>query len=396
MSELSRRGFVKAGLVLASARGWADDAPQPLRTDGLLPDPSWDQEKGRFTGVRPHRVGGVRLELDPAPLGTKRVVHNYGHGGGGITLSWGCADKVATLLEPLVKKLGEKQKSVAILGAGIIGLTTAVELQKRFPGLQLTVFAKDLDPKSTTSWIAGGQFEPSGIYKEYEKASRRAEFHALMRASFVRVKALQNGGQRLRYGIAERKNYTLDHEVPGYDKHSPRDVIPPFRRGLLPFAKLSSVVGREYASWLQNPMLLMPALIEDLKKAGVAFEARTFASRDEVAALPQSLVVNCTGLGAKTLFDDAAMVPQRGHLVLLKKTDERQFYFFSGGCSNFAISYLFCRQEDVVVGGSVFPNDDTPGVVESDAPHHERLLKNSRLLFGGPSDTCERHLPLKP
>ncbi len=49
-------------------------------------------------GLRPGRPT-VRLEEDE-PLGSgARVVHNYGHGGAGITLSWGCAREVVALVE---------------------------------------------------------------------------------------------------------------------------------------------------------------------------------------------------------------------------------------------------------------------------------------------------------
>jgi D-amino-acid oxidase len=46
----------------------------------------------RAVGLRPGR-DAVRLEEER--LGGLRVVHNYGHGGSGVTLSWGCADEVA-------------------------------------------------------------------------------------------------------------------------------------------------------------------------------------------------------------------------------------------------------------------------------------------------------------
>jgi D-amino-acid oxidase len=46
-------------------------------------------------GLRPYRAGNVRLEAEP---GT-RIMHNYGHGGAGVTLSWGCADDAADLAE---------------------------------------------------------------------------------------------------------------------------------------------------------------------------------------------------------------------------------------------------------------------------------------------------------
>ena len=55
------------------------------------------QVLGERVGLRPYRKSGVRLERDS--LGDGRVViHNYGHGGSGFTLSWGCAAEVARLI----------------------------------------------------------------------------------------------------------------------------------------------------------------------------------------------------------------------------------------------------------------------------------------------------------
>jgi len=48
-------------------------------------------------GLRPYREGGVRLCRERAPDG-RTIVHNYGHGGAGFTVSWGCAEAVAQLV----------------------------------------------------------------------------------------------------------------------------------------------------------------------------------------------------------------------------------------------------------------------------------------------------------
>ena len=50
-------------------------------------------------GLRPFRRSGVRLERDQLPDG-RTVIHNYGHGGAGFTLSWGCAREVLDLAGP--------------------------------------------------------------------------------------------------------------------------------------------------------------------------------------------------------------------------------------------------------------------------------------------------------
>jgi D-amino-acid oxidase len=47
-------------------------------------------------GLRPFRRSGVRLERDRLRDG-RAVIHNYGHGGAGFTLSWGCAHQVVGL-----------------------------------------------------------------------------------------------------------------------------------------------------------------------------------------------------------------------------------------------------------------------------------------------------------
>jgi len=59
--------------------------------------PQLDRSKivGEAVGLRPSR-SEVRLEVEY--IGEKKVVHNYGHGGAGVTLSWGCAEEVANLV----------------------------------------------------------------------------------------------------------------------------------------------------------------------------------------------------------------------------------------------------------------------------------------------------------
>ncbi|MEV4511464.1 FAD-dependent oxidoreductase [Dactylosporangium sp. NPDC049525] len=64
----------------------------------LVPELAGAPVVWQAVGLRPARHGGARVELDPVALpGGARVVHDYGHGGAGITLAWGCAEEVGTL-----------------------------------------------------------------------------------------------------------------------------------------------------------------------------------------------------------------------------------------------------------------------------------------------------------
>ncbi len=110
------------------------------------PDLGDDQILGAVCGLRPCRHGGLRLEIEQ--LGSKTIVHNYGHGGAGITLAFGTAEIAADL----VAQVAEPDATIAVLGTGVVGLTTARELLHR--GFRVHLYSEK-KPHETTSQIAG-------------------------------------------------------------------------------------------------------------------------------------------------------------------------------------------------------------------------------------------------
>jgi D-amino-acid oxidase len=68
------------------------------RCTALVPELRGARVLEHLVGLRPARHGGVRLGLDPVDLPNGvRLIHDYGHGGAGVTLGWGCADEVVKL-----------------------------------------------------------------------------------------------------------------------------------------------------------------------------------------------------------------------------------------------------------------------------------------------------------
>lgn len=114
----------------------------------------WTELFGKTVGLRPFRTIGPRLESEQ--LGSKTLVHNYGHGGSGWSLSWGSG----MLARDEVMKTGVKQ--VAVIGAGTIGLTTARLLQE-LSGFEVTIYAKDVAPNVTSSLATGTWSPPAGL-----------------------------------------------------------------------------------------------------------------------------------------------------------------------------------------------------------------------------------------
>ncbi|MFT3842432.1 MAG: FAD-dependent oxidoreductase [Myxococcaceae bacterium] len=389
--SFSRRSMLLAGAGLA-LRAWADD-PRLGAEVLAAPDFTKLRETNPYViGVRPHRKGGVRVELDQAFLevsgGKKYVIHNYGHGGAGITLSFGTASVTADLVEEVVKK-NDLLPQFAVIGTGVAGLTTALELHRRFPKRPITVYAKDLDVKNTTSFIAGGQFEPSGIWHEYDGGDDRKKIlGGYLRRARERIVQLAGTDLGKSYGIETHRNFTLDHENKALDEFTPFDVVPPAKRGRLPFEKLD-VEGKEYANWLLNPTMLLPGIRATLDAAKVPFVARTFATQGELVVMKENVIVNCTGYGAKKFFDDDDVVPQRGHLVVLQKTDPKQSWFFSGGCLNNTVAYAFCRQNDIVLGGTVISGKDSLEHTKKDDAVFKQIVANLQHVFEGNVSDCK-------
>ncbi|TMJ93029.1 MAG: FAD-binding oxidoreductase, partial [Alphaproteobacteria bacterium] len=208
-----------------------------------------------------------------------------------------------------------------------------------------------------------------------------------LRRSRDRIVELGTSSRWHRYGIALRRDYTLDHWNRAYDEYTPQDVVPAYRSGALPFDKLNAI-GREYRTWLINPTILLPRLVTELKASAVRFRQRQFAGQDDFAELKENIIVNCTGYGARTLMNDEDVIPKRGHLVMLRRTQPRQFYFFSGGCGNRRNMYVFCRHHDIVVGGTVQTGNDAQGINEADRARFERILENARAMFDGRVGDC--------
>ncbi|MFI5896948.1 FAD-dependent oxidoreductase [Actinoplanes sp. NPDC051513] len=78
------------------ARGDTDPDPAEAaaivaRATALVPQLTGARVLRDYIGLRPVRTGGARVEREG------NIVHAYGHGGAGMTLSWGCADEVARL-----------------------------------------------------------------------------------------------------------------------------------------------------------------------------------------------------------------------------------------------------------------------------------------------------------
>lgn len=94
----------------SAEEGAWETEPDPATAEGILRRCTALEPRLAGAEVLEHRVGlrpgrpVVRLERDDS--GALPVVHNYGHGGSGVTLSWGCAEEAAGMVRDLLQSPG--------------------------------------------------------------------------------------------------------------------------------------------------------------------------------------------------------------------------------------------------------------------------------------------------
>lgn len=417
---LAAERIVRPAAAIADERLRTGDTPSQLATPAF-PTRLDDPRLTRLAGVRPHRRDGVRL--DASVIDRRVVVNNYGHSGAGITLSWGCADDAAALARDRWAAQGSRTPPrIGVVGAGIIGLTTATRLREAFPRSTIIVYSQTSDARSTTSWVAGGQFEPSFLWRHYDGGAEDERLARWLTGTRRWIDARRARSEAVRYGIAQRRNYMLSsprnaldvaHESGAlacptseaacrstYEPVRGSGVRRRFNAGTLPFDKLGEAAGQEYFTWLINPQILMPQLKVDLTRGGVRFrDGVRLQSKADLLALPADIIANCAGLEGARLAEEpnGAMQPIRGHILLLANPSAGFRYFFSGGCgptrsdgsgSYQSIFYMFGRQRDIVIGGSAFYGDARPGLVAGDDRVFAKILANARRVFSGMPKDC--------
>src|SRR5258708_23675951 len=154
--RLARREFLGLSSVMlagCAARRRASIAPAtlPLRLARVRMAP--ERVIRTIVGLRPFRPSGFVVRGEK--LDTKTVIHNYGHGGAGITLSWGTAQLAVDEAAKI------ETRECAVIGCGVVGLSTARLLQQR--GYNVVIYAKAMPP-DTTSNVAGGLWDPVTVY----------------------------------------------------------------------------------------------------------------------------------------------------------------------------------------------------------------------------------------
>ncbi len=292
--------------------------------------------------TRPFRAQGPRIEAER--LGDKLVVHNYGHGGAGWSLSWGSAAMAASLA------LTDGAREFAVIGCGALGLTSALLLLRA--GAKVTIYARDL-PSDTRSARATGLWSPDSrialaaatdyaVAARWETLARRswAEYQTLLQlpgrpidfhdryvlSDVPPQKALEARYEAEPVGFAHLEQRLSDlYPAPIDLGPTPTDFGPepgshPFPTA---FCRYTRTLRFNIAAYTRQ-------LLREFHERGGVLRRAEFHAPTQLCELAEPVLVHCTGWAARALFGDESLTPVRGQIGWLPTQPEVNYSLQSG------------------------------------------------------------------
>jgi glycine/D-amino acid oxidase-like deaminating enzyme len=322
--------------------------------------------------LRPFRPDGPRIAVEP--VAGKTVVHHYGHGGSGWSLAWGSA-VIAGELAMRAAAAGPGPVDIAVIGCGAIGLTSAIQLQRM--GARATIYTRDMPP-AVPSAAASGVWSPDSriCFQPQATPALKAMWERMCRLSF---KAYQDKlglpGMPVEWVdlfIVQRPPAASPAPPPAVapaaapageaEAADPRPAFATLRRELTPdLHPVSTVLEpgahpfgdrpvRRNSNLIFNIAPYTRLLLEDFHRQGGRIVIRRFDRPADLATLPEPVVMNCTGYGAKALFGDDSLMPVRGQLARTAPQEDVRYMLYADQVS-------FVPRRDGWVFQVVGPND---------------------------------------
>jgi D-amino-acid oxidase len=384
---VNRRAFLHASSIAAAGYGLSACAPKTAPSSAassraavrppahLVPvKASWERVIRTTVGLRPHRDPGFVLKADK--LDAKLLIHNYGHGGAGMSLAWGTGLMAAEFATE------HQAREAAVIGCGSVGLTCARQLQRR--GFDVTIYAAAVPPYVTSNMSLAGFTPVSGLVAPERRTPEwDAQYGRAVEIAYRQLQLMAGAG----YGVSWIDNFGLTNELRrprGAEAGGP-SPLPQLQAEEVVLQPGEHPFPTKYALWSPSlriePSIYLDALVRDVRLWGGRIMIRKFDTPRDLAGLKEPIVINCTGLGAKELFGDQELVPLKGQLTVLVPQADVQ-YHTNGGLTPTPPGALglhtMARSDGIALGGT---SQRDVWTLEPDEAERKRVVEGHIALF---------------
>jgi glycine/D-amino acid oxidase-like deaminating enzyme len=317
------------------------------------------------------------------------VVHNYGHGGAGMSLSWGTGSLAADFA------MDHGDRRAAVIGSGVVGLTTARQLQRR--GFTVTIYAMAVPPDTTSNMSLAGFTPMSGLIDgDKHTPEWDAQFRRAADIAYRHLQLLVG----THYGVSWVDQYNPTDTQPP-NPNAPAPSTPTLLVGPAVLQPGEHPFPHKYAtkrpSLRIEPSIYLDALMRDFMMFGGRIVIRKFDTPGDLMSIDEGLIINCTGLGSRALFGDEELIPLKGQLTVLVPQSEVS-YSTNGGARNTNNSpgsggfvHMMPRADGIVLGGT---SQRGIWTLEPDEDERRRVVDTHIALFNAMhSPAPGEHLP---
>jgi len=243
--------------------------------------------------------------------------------------------------------------NVAIIGGGVIGVTTAISLQLN--GYNTTIYTKHRPDKENqykaskalTSMYAAASVKPSTVYMN--------NISKILSTSQSVYEILYE----MNYPINIEKHYVLSEnelKIPDYvDELNNYNVVK--NKINIPKRKnISNIYGWYFDTYFINMIKYISDLYDLYLDIGGNVEMKSL-SKNNFSNLSENIIINCTGNWSRDLFNDNKMYAYRGHLIHIpiekKLVDNKNKYIsYSYTTKNNNVAYVYSRENKLILGGT--------------------------------------------
>ena len=262
-------------------------------------------------------------------------------------------------------------KSVAIVGAGVTGLTCGVVFAER--GYRTSIFAKETG-RQTTSGAAAAVWFPYHV----EPAERVIPLALETYQVLLDLARFPESG----VSIIESRQFlrTGEIEIPDWAIPLGAQRLSSVATGLWPVQDYAQPGGYSFASGfslrvpLMDTTIYLDYLAARFQKAGGEIHASVGFEKLEDVDAKFDLVINCAGIGARELVQDADLEPHRGQVAIVPKLEGLTCAIV---CDDAPLMYTIPRANDCVFGGT---NDLSYNLAADPATTSRIVAQCSRVL----------------
>jgi len=229
---------------------------------------------------------------------------------------------------------------ITVLGAGVIGLTTAIVLQEA--GYELRIIAAHLpyglnttSNKAAAIWFPY-KAEPPEKINQWSKESYE-RFEALSQIANSGIKVVDT------IYIAQDKNQWW---IPAFPNGTVRDALPEQLPGHYESGLIAEV------PFIDTPIYLH-YLVEHFRANGGTIKQQQITTEDIPKLADQQLVINCTGMNSQTLFNDEKLYPIQGYIAKVEAPQQTDYILRDEE----VLAYIIPRADGVILGGTDFENE---------------------------------------